>query len=127
MTEAVDRLLGAIERGAIGGCGAYAPDARLSATVPNWRLHRQGCEAIEREYTKWFADPGRFAVLRRIPFAGGEVVEYVLTWEENGVPHTAHHVHILEVEGDRIVADTVMCGGRWPAPLVAEMEAASRA
>jgi hypothetical protein len=28
------------------------------------------------------------------------------------------------VNEDRITADTVMCGGRWPASLLAEMEAA---
>jgi hypothetical protein len=52
------------------------------------------------------------------------VVEYTLSWTENGVPHAAHHVHLLTVRDDRIVADTVMCGGRWPASLLAEMEAA---
>jgi hypothetical protein len=43
------------------------------------------------------------------------------------VPHAAHHVHIITVAGGRIVADTVMCGGRWPASLLAEMEAAASA
>ncbi len=44
---------------------------------------------------------------------------------ENGVPHAAHHMHLLRVADGRIVSDTVMCGGRWPAGLLAEMEAAS--
>ncbi len=39
------------------------------------------------------------------------------------MPHAAHHVHILDVEGDAIIADTVMCGGRWTAAQVAEMGA----
>ena len=43
------------------------------------------------------------------------MVEYTLSWSENGVPHAAHHMHLLTVRDDRIVADTVMCGGRWPA------------
>jgi len=34
---------------------------------------------------------------------------------ENGVPHAAHHMHLLRVADGRIVSDTVMCGGRWPA------------
>ena len=54
----------------------------------------------------------------------GEVVEYVLTWTEQGAPHAAHHVHILTIRHGLIVADTVLCGGRWPAELLAEMEAA---
>jgi hypothetical protein len=62
--------------------------------------------------------------LRRIPHPGGEVVAYLLAWEEDGVPHAAHHVHVLDVVDDRIVADTCCCGGRWPASLLAEMEVA---
>ena len=54
-----------------------------------------------------------------------EVVEYTLSWTEDGVPHAAHHMHLLRVRDDRIVADTVFCGGRWPAALLAEMESAN--
>ena len=52
------------------------------------------------------------------------MIEYTLSWSENGVPHAAHHMHRLTVRDNRIVADTVFCGGRWPAKLLAEMEAA---
>ena len=123
-TNAVGRFLAAVEGARVPDCDAWADDAVLDATVPNWRLTRRGADAIRAEYGRWFADPGRFEQLRRIPTPGGEVVEYLLTWDEQGVPHAAHHVHILEVDDDRITADTVMCGGRWPASLVAEMEAA---
>jgi hypothetical protein len=34
-------------------------------------------------------------------------------------------MHRLIVRDDRIVADTVFCGGRWPASLLAEMESAN--
>jgi len=33
-------------------------------------------------------------------------------------------LHVLTVRDDRIVSDMVFCGGRWPASLLAEMEAA---
>jgi hypothetical protein len=96
--------------------------------VPNWRLHAAGADAIRAEYARWFADPGQFGEFRRFPVRadGGpsEIVEYTLSWTENGVPHAAHHMHLLTVRDDHIVADTVMCGGRWPASLLAEMEAA---
>jgi hypothetical protein len=52
------------------------------------------------------------------------VVQYLLTWVENGVPHAAHHLHVLEVDDGKITADTVVCGGRWPAGLLADMQAA---
>ena len=121
----IDDLLHAIETATMPGCTAYALDARLDATVPGWRFERRGAEAILAEYRNWFADPGHFETLRRIPFVGGEVVEYTLTWDEGGVTHAAHHVHVVELVGGRIVKDTVMCGGRWPASLVAQMQAAT--
>lgn len=121
--SAVDSFLSAVEAGEIPSCTAWSADAVLDATVPEWRFHRRGAAAIREQYAGWFADPGRFERLRRLPVPGGEVVEYVLTWAEQGVPHAAHHVHLLQVEGDRIVADTVVCGGRWPASLLAEMQA----
>jgi hypothetical protein len=125
-SSAIDRFLQAIESAAIPSCDAWSPDATLDATVPNWRLRADGADAIRAEYARWFADPGRFGELRRCPLAdrAGEVIEYTLNWQENGVPHAAHHMHLLTLRDDQIVADTVMCGGRWPAALLAEMEAA---
>ncbi len=125
-TPVIEKFLQAIETAAIPGCDAWSGDAMLDATVPNWRLHAAGADAIRAEYAKWFADPGHFGELRRYPVEGGpsEVIEYTLSWMENGVPHAAHHLHVLTVRDDRIVADMVFCGGRWPAALLAEMEAA---
>jgi len=125
----IDKFLQAIETAAIPACEVWSADATLDATVPNWRLRASGPDAIRAEYKRWFADPGRLTDLRRCPVAGGpsEVVEYTLSWFENGVPHAAHHMHLLTVRDGRIVADTVFCGGRWPASLLAEMEAADEA
>ena len=123
----IDRLLTSIESGTMPSCDAYAADAELDATVPHWRFTRRGAGAILAETSRWFADPGRFDSLRRIPIPGGEVVDFLLTWNELGVPHAAHQVHILEVEDDLIVRDTLVCGGRWPASLLAEMDAAAHA
>jgi hypothetical protein len=125
-TSVIDTFLKAIESAAIPSCYAWGDDATLDATVPNWRLHATGPDAIRAEYARWFADPGRFDELRRCPLGDGtgEAVEYTLSWQENGVPHAAHHMHLLTVRENKIVADTVMCGGRWPAALLAEIEAA---
>jgi hypothetical protein len=125
-SPAIEKFLTAIETASIPDCDAWSANATLDATVPNWRLHASGADAIRAEYARWFADPGQFGELRRCPVSGGpsEVIEYTLSWTENGVPHAAHHMHLLTVDDDHIVADTVMCGGRWPASLLAEMEAA---
>ncbi len=124
--QVIDEFLQAVENATIPACDVWSQDATLDATVPNWRRQVSGPDAIRAEYERWFADPGRFGELRRCPVTGGpsEVVEYTLSWTENGVPHAAHHLHLLTVRDDRIVADTVFCGGRWPASLLAEMEAA---
>ena len=101
-TPVIEKFLQAIETAAIPGCDAWSADATLDATVPGWRLHATGADAIRTEYARWFADPGRFDELRRYTVqdgtAGGgptEVVEYTLSWTENGVPHAGHHLHLL--------------------------------
>ena len=100
----IDKFLHAIETANIPGCDAWSADATLDATVPNWRLHAVGADAIRAEYARWFADPARFDELRRYPVEGSsaEVVEYTLSWTENGVPHAGHHLHVLTVRDDRL-------------------------
>jgi len=125
-TQVIDSFLGAIQQAAIADCDVWSVDATLDATVPNWRMTLRGADAIRSEYGRWFADSAKFEELRRYSVADGatEIVEYTLSWQENGIPHAGHHLHVLTVRDDRIVADTVFCGGRWPASLLAEMEAA---
>ena len=59
-STAVDKFLQAIENAAIPGCDAWSADATLDATVPNWRMHKAGADAIRDEYSRWFADPAHF-------------------------------------------------------------------
>ena len=123
-TTAVDRFLTAIEKAAVPP-ELYAPDARLDAVVPGWRFELAGGTAIAAEYGRWFAHPGRLEEVTRHAIGAGEVVEYTVAWEEDGMPHAARHVHVLTVDGAGLIAsDHVWCGGRWPSPLLAEMEAA---
>ena len=94
----------------------------LDATVPNWRFTVRGADAVMEELGRWYADPGQFAEVRRSEIAGGELVEFTLGWEEDGVAHTCHQAHVLQLRDGRVAADTVFCGGRWPASLIAEMQ-----
>lgn len=123
--DAIDSLLAGIEAGAVPR-GVFADDATLDATVPNWRFSTRGAPAVRTELSRWYADPGSFRDLRRTPIDGGELVEFTLTWEEGGVPHMVHQAHILRLRDGRVASDTAFCGGRWPAPLIAEMEAAAQ-
>ncbi len=121
--SSVDRLLAGIEAGSIPA-GIFANDAVLDATVPNWRFSVNGGEAVRHELGRWYADPGRFEAVRRNPLPEGELVEFTLSWQENGVAHACHQAHILRLVEGQVAADTAFCGGRWPAPLLAEMKAA---
>ncbi len=125
-TTAVDRFTAAIETGVRVEDGVFAADAVVDATVPNWRWTIRGAEAIADTFAGWFADPGRFESLRRSPLADGELLEFTLSWQENRVPHACHQAHRLTLRDGSIVEDTVYCGGRWPAALLAEMAEADR-
>lgn len=126
-TTAVDGFLADVRRGSMSP-QHYAPDAVLDAVVPGWRFTARGPDGIAAEYGRWFRHPGHLADLRRLPTATGEVVEYTLTWTEDGVGHTGRHVHVIDLDdAGRITSDHVWCGGRWPAGLVAEMEQADDA
>jgi hypothetical protein len=118
---AVDRLLAGVESGDLPN-GIFSDDAVLDATVPNWRLSIRGGCAIRDQLSKWYADAGKFESLERTPIPGGELVEFTLTWIEDGVDHMVHQAHILSVVDNFVASDTVFCGGRWPASLVAEMQ-----
>jgi hypothetical protein len=130
ITAVVDRFLDAITAGRGGDLAdVYAHDAQVDATVPNWRFSVTGAAAIGAEYARWFSSAGRLEESERRENADGAVITYLLAWDEDGVPHAAHHCHVLtidpKIDGGRIVADKVWCGGRWPAALLAEMEAAA--
>lgn len=126
--SAVDHLLDAIAAGTGVGADLLAPGAVLDATVPGWRFTVRGAEAVARQYSGWFTHPSTFEELERLPVEGGEVVIYLHTWSERGVPHAAHHCHRLTLDDrGRIASDRFFCGGRWDAGRLAEMAAADHA
>lgn len=122
----VDRLRAGIEAGSIPA-GLFTEGAVLDATVPNWRFSVRGGDAVRSQLGCWFASPAQYENIERTPLPDGELIEFSLVWEEDGVAHTCHQAHILRLGDGRVMADTAFCGGRWPAPLVAEMHAAQQA
>jgi hypothetical protein len=124
--SAIDRFCAAIAGATLGAADVFCEDVVLDATVPNWHFVRRGHVAVRDELSHWYADPGGFDTLRRTPLPNGELVEFDLTWVEGGVPHACRQAHVLELRAERIARDTVWCGGRWPASLLAEMEDAQR-
>jgi hypothetical protein len=124
---AVDEFTSAVEHATLAGADIFCDDVVLDATVPNWRFTVRGATEVRAQLAAWFASPGRYEELRRTEIPGGELVEFVLTWEERGIPHAAHQAHVLRVVNGRIAEDVAFCGGRWPASLLAEMEASAQA
>ena len=121
---AVDDFLKAIENAAIDECGAWADDCVMDATVPNWRFRKRGAEAIRGVYRGWFAYPNTLIDLRRWTIPDGEIIEYVHSFTGDDGPRQAHHLHVLQLQDERIVKDTMFCGGQWSAAQLAEMAAA---
>jgi hypothetical protein len=127
MSDPVTALLAAAKAGRPVPRETFADEVVLDATVPNWRFTTRGAERVRGQLAQWYAHPGEFEDLSRTPIPGGELVEFVLTWSEAGVPYAAHQAHVIQVIEGRIAKDTVFCGGRWDAGLLAEMEEASHA
>jgi hypothetical protein len=124
--DPVGDFLKAVETAAIDGTDFYAEDAVLDATVPNWRFHAVGPQAIKAAYTQWFSDPATFVALDRIPVPDGELVIYEHEWFQGAVRHRGHHAHYLVVREGKIASDTVWCGGKWPEPLLNDIAAAGK-
>jgi hypothetical protein len=122
----VDRFLETVRTGRVSP-DLYAEGARLDATVPGWRFQANGPIQIAAEYSSWFSCPSVLHTVERHPIEGGEVVRYFHTFEVGGKIHAAHHLHVLQVEGDRIVSDVVFCGGRWGPEVLAQLGPAAHA
>jgi hypothetical protein len=127
MSDVIDRFTAAIEGATIQDArDVFADDALLDATVPNWRFAVRGRDGVSKELAGWYADPGQFESLTRTDLPGrATLVQFVLTWEEQGEPHMCHQAHLIEHQDDRITLDRVWCGGRWDSALMAQMAEAN--
>ena len=126
MGDPVGAFLSGIEAGALAE-DLFCEDVILDATVPNWRFRVRGAVDVRDELGRWYARSGRFGEVRRTTIDDGELVEFTLNWDEAGVPHMCHQAHVVKIREDRIASDTVFCGGRWPEPLLTQMEEAQLA
>ena len=123
----LERLYTTVEHGTPIDADVFTHDVVLDATVPMWRIHRHGAAATAAELGGWFADAGHFEGFQHFALPDGALVEFTLTWEQNGVPHACHQSHRLEFDADgRIRRLTAWCGGRWPANLLADMARAEQ-
>ena len=126
-TDAIDRFTDAIRTATIPDPTASPRMSSSTPRSPTGASRVRGAEAVKAELAHWYADPGRFEEIRRTELPGGALVEFVLSWEEEGEPHLSHQAHVIQVSGGMIVRDTAWCGGRWGAALMAEMAEAEAA
>ena len=124
VTDPISQYLSAIETATIADCPVIATGMAFDATVPEWRFQVYGAEKVREELGKWYATPGAFEEVVRTAIPGGELVQFLLRWVDDGVDFAVHQAHVVELAGGQIVRDTAWCGGRWPASLQAEMAGA---
>jgi hypothetical protein len=121
----VAALLVAMAQGRPIAADATTDDVELDATVPNWRMTAHGRDQVTAQLAEFYRHPGQFEQLAHWSIPGGQILEVTLNWTEDGVAHTAHQSHRLDLDdAGRISRDTIFCGGRWSADLRAEMEEA---
>lgn len=123
-TDPVAAFLDQLADGGVLDTAIFDDGVVLDSTVPNWRFELVGTDPVCQQLGAWFAIPGEYEWVRRQATPTGELVEFFFCWEENDMPYAAHQLHLLDIEHGRIWRDTMFCGGRWPAPLLAEMESA---
>lgn len=124
-TDPVSRFLDAVSAGTGIPADLFHPDAVLDATIPDFRFAQHGAEHVAGQLSSWFADPGAFQDLARTPLpGGGELVRFVLQWDEGGDQMAAHQVHVIEVTDGLIRRQEVWCGGRWDSARQADIAAA---
>src|SRR5436190_10021086 len=100
----------------------WADDAVLDAVLPNWRLSVWGADRIASQFRAWFADPATLEEVHRHETESGAILEFTVNWVEDGVPHAARQIHVLELDAEgRVNHDRMWCGGRWPAQLLAQI------
>ncbi len=91
----------------------YAPGAVLDANVPLWRFQRKGLEAIVAQYRNWYPEPVRLVEWTPSPTAFGAVVEQAEWAVEDGEETYSRSVHLLHIDGGRILHHVLYCTGRW--------------
>jgi len=121
----IQRFLDSVTDPTVGFADVFSSEAVLDATVPHWRFTARGEASVLGTLGEWYAHPGTFDSVSHVDLPDGALVQFDLSWEEDGRPFAAHQAHVLTVSGDRITRDIVFCGGRWSASELAEMEAAS--
>jgi hypothetical protein len=124
MSDPVTRFLDAVTAGTGVPEDLFTADAVLDATIPGFRFAQHGPERIAGQMSSWYADPGSFAEVSRVPMSRGELVRFDLLWQEEGQTMAARQVHVIELADGRISRQEMWCGGRWDPTVQAEIAAA---
>ncbi len=93
----------------------YHPDVLLDAHVPNWRFQVIGRTEVARFTGAALPGPGRFTSFVAEPTADGDLLVQ-FEWRQQsdqGAGAKARQLHVLRLDDDRIVEQTVFCAGVW--------------
>ena len=115
----IEQLRHCLEMGAWDDLAqVYAVDALLDANVPLWRFQRKGLEEITAQYRDWYPHPLRILDWTVTPTRFGAVLEQADQAGEGDEQTYSRSLHLLHVEGDRIVRHVLYCTGQWDRPTV---------
>ena len=101
----------------------YHPDALLDAHVPNWRFQVIGRSEVARVTGTGLPGPGHFERFEHEATVDGDLL-IQLQWHqhtEDGAGARSRQLHVLRLEGDRIVSQTLFCAGVWSPALQERM------
>ena len=91
----------------------YAEDALFDCNVPEWRFQRKGLGEIAVQYRDWYPEPPRRLEWKETPTDFGAVVEQADWTSEGGEEQYSRSLHLLHVDGGRIVRHVLYCTGWW--------------
>lgn len=115
----IEQLRRCLEKGDWEGLArVYAVDALLDANVPLWRFQRKGLDEITAQYRDWYPDRLRIVDWTVTPTGFGAVLEQADQAGDGDEQTYSRSLHLLHVEGDRIVRHLLYCTGQWDRPTV---------
>ena len=97
----------------------YDDDIFVDLNVPQWRLQAQGREQLGQMFAGGYPVGARLASSRVRSMAEGVAIEVEVRFPEEGEERLFRELHLLTVDGGRVVEHTAYCTGHWDAATIA--------
>ncbi|KAA1416891.1 hypothetical protein F0U44_17035 [Nocardioides humilatus] len=116
--ESVRRFVAYCETGATEGL--FAPDVFADITLPHWRIHVQGAEALISAKNGMHPPGGRTRVEKVLAGPTGYTLKVEERWEDGGQQWYCREAFLVDLDDEgRVTELSVYCTGDWDEALVA--------